>query len=249
MQGDIVFVDYELSSWKYMSYDRTDEKDLDCYKIPDINGIKHDIMSAYMVSAGGGSAYGGKWRPAKTEDERLVGNPGEIKRTIDRNGNRIDTKIGQNGFAEKERHYTNHGFPAKHSDIHDHIITWNNNRPDFDILVNYWDHIIPDFKSSGGIGMNENYTYLCNSLEQNRFKTISEFKLAIECGAEIEFQWKGIHFGMVRYGIDNKITAYLWNQSDTAQAFDSADDALEYVVGGDRLRDVITQVTVLGRTI
>ena len=79
-------------------------------------------------------------------------------------------------------------------------------------------------------------------------KRIKEFKLAIECGAEIEFQWKGIHFGMVRYGIDNKITAYLWNQSDTAQAFDSADDALEYMVGGDRLRDVITRVTVLSRT-
>lgn len=38
-----------------------------------------DIMSAYMISAGGGSAYGGKWRPAKPADERFMGKPGEIK--------------------------------------------------------------------------------------------------------------------------------------------------------------------------
>ena len=97
--------------------------------------------------------------------------------------------------------------------------------------------------------MSENYIYRCNSLEENRFKTISEFKDCIIYGGEIELEWKGVHFGIVRYGIDDKITAYLWNRDDTAQAFDSADDALEYIVAGDRLRDVITQVTVLNRTI
>ena len=97
--------------------------------------------------------------------------------------------------------------------------------------------------------MSENYIYRCNSLEENRFKTISEFKDCIIYGAEIELEWKGVHFGIIRYGVDDKITAYLWNQPDTEQAFDSADDALEYIVAGDRLRDVITQVTVLNRTI
>ena len=97
--------------------------------------------------------------------------------------------------------------------------------------------------------MSEKRIYRCNSLEENRFKTISEFRWCMDCGAEIELEWKGVHFGIVRYGIDDKITAYLWNRDDTAQAFDSADDALEYIVAGDRLRDVITQVTVLDRTI
>jgi hypothetical protein len=33
------------------------------------------------------------------------------------------------------------------------------------------------------------------------------------------------------------------------KCFDNANNALEYMVGSDRLRDVITQVTVLDRTI
>lgn len=41
------------------------EENLDCFKIPDISRRDCDIMSAYMISAGGGSAYGGKWRPSK----------------------------------------------------------------------------------------------------------------------------------------------------------------------------------------
>ena len=38
-------------------------------------------------------------------------------------------------------------------------------------------------------------------------------------------------------------------EPETEQIFNSADDALEYMVGSDRLRDVITRVTVLDRTI
>ena len=40
---------------------------------------------------------------------------------------------------------------------------------------------------------------------------------------------------------------YLWNQPDTEQYFDTPDDALEYIVAGDRLRDIITQIDVLSR--
>ena len=41
--------------------------------------------------------------------------------------------------------------------------------------------------------------------------------------------------------------AYLWNQPDTEPYFDTPDDALEYIVAGDRLRDIITQIDVLSR--
>lgn len=54
------------------------------------------------------------------------------------------------------------------------------------------------------------------------------------------------------YGISHsrgRIIAYLWGQPDTTQYFATADDVLNYMVGSDRLRDVITQVTVLDRTI
>ncbi len=88
-----------------------------------------------------------------------------------------------------------------------------------------------------------------NTPEQNRFKTISEFKMSINSGAEIEFEWKGQRYWIIRYGKDMKITIYEPNKPETEVSFDTADNALEYIVSGDRLRDVITQVTVIDRTI
>ena len=89
---------------------------------------------------------------------------------------------------------------------------------------------------------------LFNSPEENRFKTIAEFKNCLQWGAELELEWKGVQFGIIRYGVDDKITAYLWNQEGTDCVFDSEDDALEYRVTGDRLGDIITQATVLSRS-
>ncbi len=88
-----------------------------------------------------------------------------------------------------------------------------------------------------------------NSLEDNRFKTISDFKRCMRCGGEVELEWNGIHLGIVPYGKDKKISVYLWNRPETERIFNTADDVLDYMVGADRLRDVITQVTVLDRTI
>ena len=80
------------------------------------------------------------------------------------------------------------------------------------------------------------------------FETISEFKRSINWGAEIEFEWNGITYGVVRYGTDNKITIYIVNRPETEKVYETADDALEYMVGQDRLRDVITQVRVVARS-
>ena len=35
-----------------------------------------------------------------------------------------------------------------------------------------------------------------NSLEENRFKTISEFKWCVNDGGEVEFEWKGNQYGI-----------------------------------------------------
>ncbi len=96
-----------------------------------------------------------------------------------------------------------------------------------------------------------------NSLEENRFKTISDFKWCMRCGGEVEFSWKG-----KRYGIASKLRrsdnapiqmlisqTRVENMEETEKWCDSADELLEYTVSGDRLRDVITQVTVIDRTI
>lgn len=89
----------------------------------------------------------------------------------------------------------------------------------------------------------------CNTLEDDRFESIEEFKDCIGRGDEIEFEWKGVHFGMsgCQPKPEHRIMAYLWNQPDTEQYFDTPDDALEYIVAGDHLRDIITQIDVLSR--
>ena len=81
--------------------------------------------------------------------------------------------------------------------------------------------------------------------EALRFKTISEFKWSMRYGAEVVIEWKNKEFGIWS---DRNIIRITSNGS-AEQSYNSADDALEYIVCGDRLRDVITQVTVIDRTI
>ncbi len=114
MEGDIVNVDYELSSWKYMNYEKKFEnEDLDAYKISEYVPDKYDTMSSYRIMTGGGSAYGVQWQPSpnKPDDLRFLGEPKETKTTF-KNGYRIDTKMDKSGKAVRERHYTDHKNPS-----------------------------------------------------------------------------------------------------------------------------------------
>ena len=81
------------------------------------------------------------------------------------------------------------------------------------------------------------------------FETISEIKRSINWGAEIEFEWNGAVFNIIRYGTDGKITIYAANKPETEKVCETADEALEYMVGDDRLRDIITKVHVVSRSI
>ena len=87
------------------------------------------------------------------------------------------------------------------------------------------------------------------SPDDNRFETISDFKWCINCGGEVQFRWKSQTYGVVRYGLDNKITVYRYHDNNSQRAYDSADDALAYRIGEDCLRDIITQVEVIFRSI
>ena len=95
-----------------------------------------------------------------------------------------------------------------------------------------------------------NYTIVpANTPEQDRFVSISDFKECMHWGGEVEFIWKGTRYGEVRYGQGNKISVYVANRQETERLYDTADEALEYMVGEDRLRDVITKVEVRFRSI
>lgn len=149
MEGDIVFVDYESCSWRHMNYEfPTWEEDLSAYKICGTSPADNDIIEAYTIGKGGGSAYGGQWRPnpKKPEDQRFFGKPGEIKKTTTRDGKKFLTKMGADGKARVERHLTNHNRPDKHTDPHDHLITWDpvDGHPILGAPINFPDGIIPD---------------------------------------------------------------------------------------------------------
>lgn len=105
----------------------------------------------------------------------------------------------------------------------------------------------PEFKQYVRTFSMDNYIIVPDG--SMNFETISEFKRSLKWGAEIEFVWNNITYGVVRYGTNNKITIYQANRPETEKVCDTADDALEYMLGNDRLRDVVTQVKVVSRTI
>lgn len=108
-----------------------------------------------------------------------------------------------------------------------------------------WDHID---------GIITNLTY---NEEAMRFKTISEFKYCLSNGAEIVIEWKDIKYGIFYLHEHQRIgdECFLIAQSGTREVnlatelrCHTVDEILEYRVSGDRLRDVITKVSVVERT-
>lgn len=260
MEGNIVYVNYELSSWKYQNEAYTPSKYLPyiCGERPLPIGSDLRIKSGYVLrddpfNKGMGSAYGGKWKPAKPGDERLLGEPGEIKPSETTKGDPIETHIGPDGRADYEIHHTDHGQPKFHDNPHRHDITWDERGP-------HWGH--DDFpekqyqKREGEIAVAKTIAH--NSLEENRFKSISDFKDCMSRGGEVQFDWKGTGyccFGCVCPAPGQKPRMVICQagsvevNSLTEMWGDTADELLEYMVSGDRLRDVITQVVVTERTI
>lgn len=254
MEGDIVYVDYEKSSWKYMSYERNTEKeDSEAYKIDGAPSRICDTIEPYLIGSytpkGGGSAYGGEWKPSKPEDERFLGKPGEIKVFFKKGGTKYETKIGQDGRAIMERHHTTHNPNGIHSNPHDHKINWETPRygmPNLGDAINYWDKNSPEFKSFVG-GTSMTVIYETSKPEDYRFHTISEFTECMIRGGEITFVWENIKYGTFRINENCYYIALATGEKEKRCA--TPDEVLEYMVGNDRLRDVITRVTVLDRTI
>ena len=85
-----------------------------------------------------------------------------------------------------------------------------------------------------------------NSEEDNRFKTISEFKECVIRGGEPVFLWNGDGYGVCF--VDG---GYCIARIDGTheRICNSPDAVLEYTIHGDRLRDIITRVTVISRNI
>lgn len=177
----------------------------------------------------------------------FVGPPNSTQRYFiptKKGGYWVEGKYNEYGKAGVIRHETEHREGSGHSNPHDHIIEWvgSDNHPEWGEIINYTNGNIPEFKSYYRKGTNIMTQYDPEAL---RFKTISDFKWSMRCGAEVVIEWKNKEFGIW----SDRNTIRITSDRCAEQKFNSADDALEYIVCGDRLRDVITQVTVIDRTI
>ena len=266
MQGNILYVDYELSSWRHYEDDACKE-----YGNNSTNIIKYH--SGYILSdanKGMGSAFGGRWKPRKPEDERFLGEPGEIKITTittRKNTYIVYTKIGEDGRAILERHFTDHGYLKHHSNPHDHIIDWSRGVPDFNStpIINYFDGDVPEFKKyKEKDNMKISMLTIISDPDSNRFTSISDFKQCMSQGGEVEFDWKGkgysithkdkkILIGEGHYFDENGVAHNVADdeivETSLDNFYDTSDEALEHIVGTDRLRDIITEIEVIYRTI
>ncbi len=93
-------------------------------------------------------------------------------------------------------------------------------------------------------GVITNLTY---NEEAMRFKTISEFKDCVKRGAEIVIEWNGVEYGIFWDHASKR--HYIGHDSpDTNVYYDTPDELLEYKLGEDHLRDIITKAIVIDRT-
>lgn len=268
MQGGIVFVDYELSSWRYMNeepYVPSKYAKYICGAEPWPENMDITIKTGYVVRdrdvflKGMGSSRGGDWRPSpnKPGDARFLGKPGDINKTRyegKRGGYDRETKIGEDGKATRERHHTDYPNPKYHTDPHDHEIDWSNGYPKLGPPINYPGGA-PEFKLYEVNYMTEIKKQ--NTPEDNRFKSISDFKWCVNSGGEVQFEYHNKVFGIspkLKKTPNGPIQMLISqvcieNPEETEKWCDTADEVLEYIIDGIRLRDIITEVEVTDRTI
>lgn len=257
MQEDIIFVDYDLSSWRYMNddpYIPSKYAKYICGEEPLPKNSNIVIKTGYIPTRditvkGMGSAYGGEWQPKNEDDEQLLGEPN----TSNFSGYK-ETKIGEDGRATEQIHNTDHGTPNAHANPHSHKIGWGENgQPIFGKgmpIINGEKSFIY-FKGGKDMEWTGERLYEMKTqeqLEQIRFKSIGEFKLCLSHGGEVGFKYENRYWGVVPTR-DDKYAVYEYGKIETTKFYDTADDALEYMIGDVRLRDIITKVEVFDRTI
>lgn len=140
------------------------------------------------IEKGGGSTYGGKWKPTQAKGSRPSGTPGEIKVTYSQKGEKTETLIGDDGMAIKEIHYSTHGNGDIHDNPHGHIITYDpaTGFPDWSDPINGIGH---DFlKCFIRRDVMPSVIYDTSTPEENRFKTISDFKWSMKVEHETRYR-------------------------------------------------------------
>lgn len=88
--------------------------------------------------------------------------------------------------------------------------------------------------------------------DTGRFDDISDFKMALEWGREIEFEWNGTKYGAFHEDEGDK-AFYLCEAYKDAPGegffFRTSDELLDFKIDGRPLRDFITEVIVWQRNV
>lgn len=223
------------------------------------------ILKDNIIGKGSGSVHGGPWRPSpnKPEDERFLGKPGEVKGTLMPNGEKYSTKIGPDGRAIIERHPSDHNRPWSHSEPHDHPINWDPDRgnPLPGPPINYFNGDVPEFKSYGVKAVSN--PIVLPPDHNCHFESISDFKWCVDCGGEVEFLWNGKAYSIthpngvidigegyyIKDGMAYNAASHQPCADSQGRQYSTADEALEYVIDGDRLHDIVKKIDVVVRTV
>ncbi len=252
MKGDIIYVDYELSSWKYLNNTKSN-----ILTTQQNTGI---IVKKYgYVCKGGGSAFGGEWKPKDANSERFLGEPNTIRENIvktTKGSYKVLDYYNKNGKAVVERHLTDHNKPHKHSNPHDHRLDWSKNFPGMSSPINYKESITPSFEEfinslleevsnyiTGDDSKMKNYEY---NPADYKFETLAEFKFYLSCGANVLFEYNNIEYGIE--GHNNSFDIWIGNKGDIANGL-TLEQTLDFEFDGVKLRDFITtdDVTITER--
>ncbi len=242
MEGNILHIDYELSSWMHYADD-------ECKSDDGKDAIAKKLIG--YVCKGMGSAHGGEWKPSpnKPNDKKFYGAPNTIAEFTLTNGKIVFVKYDASSRAVLERHFEHHGNPSLHSIPHDHIIDWSKGHPDPGPPINYYDGNAPEFKS-------HTRSVIMNSNEIGKFLSLSEFEFDVSTGRDIEFSWNGILYFTRKFpkkadgqqdAMCNEYNYYICEQNNekSGRWYDTTDDLLNHIVQGKKLREIITEVSIV----
>lgn len=85
-----------------------------------------------------------------------------------------------------------------------------------------------------------------NTVEQNRFISIDDFKDCVNRGGEINFEWNSKEYWITQ---PEKIIIYKPYKTETDGEFNTVDELLDHELDGEPLRKIIMKLEVWDRTI